>query len=49
MLPELPDGLRVRHEAGIITLCDANTTIGYCRYAEDGEVEYLFEIGRAHV
>ncbi len=34
--------LRVRHEAGIITLSDANTTAGYCRYADDGEVEYLF-------
>lgn len=35
-------GLMVRHEEGIITLCDANTTLGYCRYADDGEVEYLF-------
>ena len=38
----MPSALRVRHEAGIITLSDANTTAGYCRYAEDGEVEYLF-------
>lgn len=37
-----PGALWVRHEAGIITLGDANTTAGYCRYAEDGEVEYLF-------
>jgi len=34
--------LRVAHENGIITVSDANTTLGYCRYAEDGEVEYLF-------
>ena len=34
--------LRVTQENGIITLSDANTTVGYCRYAEDGEVEYLF-------
>jgi len=34
--------LRVTQENGIIILSDANTTVGYCRYAEDGEVEYLF-------
>lgn len=27
---------------GILTLSDANTTIAYCRYAPDGEVEYIF-------
>jgi hypothetical protein len=34
--------LRVTQENGIIILSDANTTVGYCRYSEDGEVEYLF-------
>jgi GNAT superfamily N-acetyltransferase len=33
---------RLTHAEGIITLSDANTTLGYCRYADDGEVEYLF-------
>ena len=32
----------VSHASGIITVTDANTTLGYCRYGDDGEVEYLF-------
>lgn len=27
---------------GIVTITDANTTIGYCRYDPSGEIEYLF-------
>ncbi len=27
---------------GILTITDANTTIGYCRYNESGEIEYIF-------
>ncbi len=27
---------------GVITITDANTTIGYCRYEPSGEIEYLF-------
>jgi len=27
---------------GILTLINANTTIGYCRYNESGEIEYIF-------
>ncbi len=27
---------------GILTLCDANTTIAYCRYDLSGEIQYLF-------
>lgn len=27
---------------GILLLSNANTTIGYCRYTPDGEVEYIF-------
>ena len=38
----LPEGLRLRQEADIITLCDANTTVGYCRYSPEGEIEYVF-------
>ncbi len=33
---------KISHTPGIITLTDANTTLGYCRYNEEGEVEYLF-------
>lgn len=33
---------RINHADGIITIADANTTIGYCRYDESGAVEYLF-------
>lgn len=34
--------VRIGHTPGIITLTDENTTIGYCRYNPDGEVEYIF-------
>ncbi len=30
------------HTPGIITITDANTTLGYCRYDESGEIEYVF-------
>lgn len=33
---------RINHADGIITITDANTTIGYCRYDESGAIEYLF-------
>ena len=33
---------RVGHTDGIVTITDANTTIGYCRYDPSGEIEYLF-------
>ena len=39
--------LRVQHTPGIITITDANTTIGYCRYDECGEIEYVF-VSPAH-
>lgn len=32
----------VSHTDGIVTITDANTTIGYCRYDPSGEIEYLF-------
>jgi|GEM_PF-434777 len=34
--------VRVHDADGIITITDANTTIGYCRYDCSGEIEYLF-------
>jgi GNAT superfamily N-acetyltransferase len=34
--------MRVSHTSGIITITDANGTIGYCRYDPSGEIEYLF-------
>jgi len=33
---------KISHTPGIVTLTDANTTLGYCRYDDRGEVEYLF-------
>jgi hypothetical protein len=33
---------RIIHTTAIITITDANTTIGYCRYDCSGEIEYLF-------
>ena len=37
-----PATLRVFRDAGVISITDANTTIGYCRYDPAGEIEYLF-------
>jgi ribosomal protein S18 acetylase RimI-like enzyme len=37
--------LLLHHTPGIITFTDANTTIGYCRYNEEGEIEYIFVNG----
>jgi GNAT superfamily N-acetyltransferase len=34
--------MRVDHTPGIITISNANTTIGYCRYDESGVIEYVF-------
>lgn len=34
--------LHINHTPGIFTLSDVNTTVGYCRYNPDGEVEYIF-------
>lgn len=34
--------IRINHTPGIITITDVNTTIGYCRYDESGEIEYVF-------
>ncbi len=33
---------RISHIDGIVTITDANTTIGYCRYDPSGAIEYLF-------
>jgi GNAT superfamily N-acetyltransferase len=38
----LPEEWRFNTTPGILTLTDANTTIGYCRYDAQGEIEYLF-------
>ena len=47
MSPPLPlqpacSSIRVNHTPGIVTIVDSNTTIGYCRYNESGEIEYIF-------
>jgi hypothetical protein len=39
--------LRLSHVPGIVTITDANTTIGYCRYDDNGGIEYIF-VGAAH-
>ena len=41
-MPDLVEPVRINRTPGILTLTDANTTIGYCRYNPDGEVEYIF-------
>lgn len=38
-LESVRHSIRVDHTPGIITITDANTTIGYCRYDESGEIE----------
>lgn len=40
------EGLRLGRAEGILTLGDANTTVAYCRFDEEGEVEYLFVASR---
>jgi len=32
----------MRHDHGILTITDANTTIGYCRHDDEGAIEYIF-------
>jgi GNAT superfamily N-acetyltransferase len=39
--------VRINHTPGIVTLTDANTTIGYCRYDDSGAIEYVF-VNTAH-
>lgn len=39
--------VQVNLTPGIITITDANTTIGYCRYGDSGEIEYVF-VNAAH-
>jgi ribosomal protein S18 acetylase RimI-like enzyme len=36
------DGLDVRDTPGILTMVNANTTVGYCRYDAAGRIEYIF-------
>jgi len=37
----------INHTPGIVTIADANTTIAYCRYNDDAEIEYIF-VNSAH-
>lgn len=34
--------MRISHTPGVVIFADLNTTIGYCRYTEEGAVEYIF-------
>ena len=50
MSPPLPlqpacSSIRVNHTPGIVTIVDSNTTLGYCRYNEAGEIEYIYVNG----
>ncbi|MDP1673239.1 MAG: GNAT family N-acetyltransferase [Burkholderiales bacterium] len=36
------EGVALIHAHGILTITDANTTIGYCRHDGDGAIEYIF-------
>ena len=50
MSPPLPlqpacSSIRVNHTPGIVTIVDSNTMIGYCRYNEAGEIEYIYVNG----
>jgi ribosomal protein S18 acetylase RimI-like enzyme len=37
-----PPFIRINHTPGIITITNVNTTIGYCRYGEPAQIEYVF-------
>jgi ribosomal protein S18 acetylase RimI-like enzyme len=38
----LRDDPVIEHSAGVVLIRNQNTTIGYCRYFDDGDVEYIF-------
>jgi hypothetical protein len=38
----LSDEPIIEHSPGIVLIRNQNTTIGYCRYFENGDVEYIF-------
>lgn len=38
----LKDEPIIEHSPGIVLIRNQNTTIGYCRYFDDGDVEYIF-------
>jgi GNAT superfamily N-acetyltransferase len=42
-----PPAVRIDHTPDVITITDANTTIGYCRYDQSGAIEYIF-VNPAH-
>ena len=44
-LEQACSSIRVNHTPGIVTITDSNTTIGYCRYNESGEIEYIYVNG----
>ena len=38
----LKDEPIIEHSPGIVLIRNQNTTIGYCRYFDNGDVEYIF-------
>jgi GNAT superfamily N-acetyltransferase len=41
-MPNCSDDYQVDVSEGIVLIKNQNTTIGYCRFNESGEVEYIF-------
>lgn len=37
-----PMQVTINQTPGIVTIVNANTTVAYCRYNDEGEVEYIF-------
>ena len=42
MINKLNDNYKISHVDGVITFKNKNTTIGFIRFNEKGEVEYIF-------
>jgi GNAT superfamily N-acetyltransferase len=36
------DEICVEHSPGVVLIRNQNTTIGYCRYHDNGDIEYIF-------
>ena len=41
-MPSGPDDYQIDVSEGVVLIKNQNTTIGYCRFNESGEVEYIF-------
>jgi ribosomal protein S18 acetylase RimI-like enzyme len=41
-LSDLPEGVFFDYSDGVVLIRNQNTTIGYCRYGPNGDIEYLY-------